>query len=227
MEPTYALQPHGGTGQGAISTERPPSATAIGWKGAALAMHSLRQIPSPMFVRLIATGYPPILIDTRHRAFTWVVPMEAFPQRPEAVTVETIAANAEDPLLFPLPGRDLDELLWTMGTLAFPDRAADWMRPEDRYTLTKWPNFTVVPHSMDQIRMTAMLSSGFLSAEELATAAGVPIADAHRLINALSLIGSLESAMGPVAPPPFINARASDLEGKGGLFRMLRDKLGL
>jgi hypothetical protein len=153
--------------------------------------------------------------------------MESFPTRPEAVSVETIAANPEDPLLFTLPGRDLDELLWIMGAVAFSSGPADWMRPEDRYTLTKWPNFTVVPHSMDQIRMTAMLSSGFLSAAELASAAGVSDAEAHRLINALSLIGSLESAMGPVAPPPFINARADDAASRGGLFRLLRDKLGL
>jgi hypothetical protein len=223
----YAQPTSGGAELSLASNSGLAASAPSGWKTAALAMHSIRQIASPMLVRLIATGCPPILIDTRHRAFSWAVPMESFPMRPEAVSVETIAASDEDPLLFSLPGRDLDELLWTMGAVAFSSGPADWMRPEDRYTLTKWPNFTVVPHSMDQIRMTAMLSSGFLSAAELATAAGVSNAEAHRLINALSLIGSLESAMGPVAPPPFINARADDTASRGGLFRLLRDKLGL
>src|SRR5690606_38333333 len=92
VEPTFALRPHGGAEQGTPGTEHPATAPTVGWRGAALAMHSLRQIPSPMFVRLIADGFPPILIDTRHRAFAWDVPMEAFPQHPASVTVETIAA---------------------------------------------------------------------------------------------------------------------------------------
>ena len=78
---------------------------------------------------------------------------------------------------------------------------------------------------MDTIRMTALLGAGFLSVPELAQGAAISTASAQRAINALSLMGVVSVAAS--AETPDVVFRADATQSRGGLFRRLRDRLGL
>ena len=170
------------------------SVAADGWTGAAIAVHSVLAIQQPMFMRLEAPGYEPLLIDFRHNAFAWPTKLEEFPPQPLAIVVETEPTTVEAAPLFELPARNLDGLLWVMGLNSFTGQRASWLPPDERYRLTRWPNLTEHAPTLDQMRMTATLANAFLSAQELAVNTGSDEADAQRLINALSLLGILESS---------------------------------
>jgi hypothetical protein len=197
----------------------------IGWTSAAIAVHSILQIPQPMFLRLEPAGFGPITIDFRHHAFEWGTPLSEFPDEPATVLVETEPTTADEPPLFELPGSNLDRLLWVMGLHSFQDDGAFWLRSGDRFRLSRWPDLTTLEHSMDQMRMIAMLGNIALTVEQLATAADVPLADAQRLINALSLMGVLESSAETSAA--VIEQPVPAASTHRGLFSRLREKLGL
>ena len=204
----------------AVENEQP-----VGWTSAAIAVHSILQIPIPMFLRLEPAGYGPITIDFRHHAFEWGTSLADFPDEPATVLVETEPTTHDEPPLFALPGAHLDPLLWVMGLHSFQDARAFWLRPGDHYKLTRWPDLAAIDHTMDQMRMIAMLGNISLSVEQLAVAANVDPAQAQRLVNALSLMGVLESAqesraVAVATPQPVASAHRS-------LFSRLRAKLGL
>lgn len=206
-----------------------------GWTGAAIAVRSILLISTPLLLRLAPDNLAPIYIDFRHHAFQWDQPMSSFPAMPAAVDVETEPAPVGSPPLFDLPGQNLDNLLWLMGLHSFSGEAASWLRPGDRYRLSRWPNFTELAHDMTQMRMVSILANGAFTADELATATSTNPLEARRLINALSLMGILSvidaatvaasaaPAVAPVAPA----AQAGDDATSSSLFRRLRDRLGL
>lgn len=197
----------------------------VGWTSAAIAVHSILQIPQPMFLRLEPAGFGPITIDFRHHAFEWGTSLADFPDEPATVLVETEPTTHDEPPLFALPGADLDTLLWVMGLHSFQDARAFWLRPGDHFRLTRWPDLTGLDHSIDQMRMIAMLGNIALSVEQLAVAADVELAHAQRLVNALSLMGVLESSVeARAAANAVVVPRASSHRS---LFSRLREKLGL
>lgn len=195
----------------------------VGWTSAAIAVHSILQIPIPMFLRLEPAGHGPITIDFRHHAFEWGTELRDFPDEPATVLVETEPTTMDEPPLFPLPGANLDTLLWTMGQHSFQDASAFWLRQGDHFRLTRWPDLTSLDHSIDQMRMIAMLGNIALSVEQLAEAANVELGQAQRLVNALSLMGVLESAVEARAAARVAVAPSAHRS----LFSRLRDKLGL
>jgi hypothetical protein len=217
---TGELQAIVGTGPSAPSGHAPSE----GWAAAATAVHAVRLVAAPVVLQLAVAGHAAILIDVRYRAFEWDVPLDRFPVGADAVIVHTEPLDPDAPPLFDLPGRDLDGLLWTMGLHAFGEDPAGWMRPGDRHRLARWPNFTELAHTPEQLRMTAMLGNAFLTADELADAAGTRVGEAQRLLNALGLMDGLRSAAGDVAPPPTMR-HGRTAKGRG-LFARLRDRLG-
>lgn len=194
----------------------------VGWTRAAIAVHSMLQIPVPMFLRLEADEHPPLVIDFRHHAFDWAVALTDFPAHPLEVLVETEPTTAEAAPLFDLPGRNLDGLLWQIGQHSFAGMPASWLRPGDRYKLTRWPNLTEHAHTLSQMRMTAMLGNVYLSADELAVAAAVELGEAQSLLNAFSLMGILQTSLEVPAVAPVVEAVP-----QRGLFDRLRERLGL
>ena len=193
-----------------------------GWSVAAIAVHSVLQIPVPIVLRLLVPGREAIVIDFRHRAFSWSGSLRAFPDNPGEVGVETIVVAEDDEPAFDLPGRHLDILLWMLGLRSFENHAASWLHPGDRYHLLRWPNLSTMPHTIDHMRLVALLGNGWFCTDALAGAAGVGRGDAVRIINALSLMGVLESlpAEGP-EQPVVVTPPARD-----GLLQRLRAKLG-
>lgn len=196
-----------------------------GWSSAAVAVHSILSISTPMFLRLRVDDHPSLLVDFRHHAYDWSTPIERFPSHPANVDVETEATTESAPALFVLPGRSLDGLLWMMGLNSFGDLPASWLRPGDSYHLVRWPNLSQLRHTVAQMHMTAMLGNAALTPAQLANVAGVTLADAQRLINALSLMGILEASRGPEAPEPVSARRVIDTPAHG-LFARLRVRLG-
>lgn len=192
-----------------------------GWSVAAIAVHSVLQIPVPIVLRLLVPGRDAITIDFRHHAFEWAHSMRDFPEAPHQVGVETIPVDAAAPAPFILPGQNLDVLLWSIGLHSFADRSASWLRPGERYHLVRWPNLTTMRHTVDHMRLTALLGNGWFTVTELATAAGVPEGQASGIVNALSLMGVLETAPVVQAAPAVVAAPA-----RGGLVQRLRARLG-
>ena len=163
----------------------------VGWTGVATAMHSILQISTPMFLRLGVAGYQPILIDFRHHSFECDTSLALLPSEPSSVSFDSEPAWTFGPSLFPLPGRSLDQLLWSIGLLSFRDLPASWLNDTDRYRLTRWPNFPQLEFTAEQMTLTAVLASRALTAFELADAARSSLGEAQRVVNALSLMGVL------------------------------------
>jgi hypothetical protein len=204
----YGLATSVGESEAAVDTGSLP---APGWTGAAIAVHSILQIPAPMFLRLEAVGYPPILVDFARHAFSCAAPLEQFPVHPAHVIVETEPVFPGASALFEGPGMSLDNLIWALGTHAFDGSTAPWLRASDRYRLTRWPNFTAWATTPEQVRMTAVLSNVALTANELADAAEVDVASARRLLNAFSLMGIITVAtnIATGAPQPLTGSHAA------------------
>jgi hypothetical protein len=204
----------------------------LGWAGAALTLHSVQTARVPMLIELEVTGHPTVTIDTRFQAFDWQLGLDYFPANPAGVRVSIDLVTMDAPASFALPGQSLDMLLWRIGQIAFPDRLAPWLRAGERYRLERWPDVTSLQPDMDEIRQTAMLANGAFTIDELARASGRSPESVRQLINTLSLVGVLEVVAPDVAPPVVVTAAAVETPEylrarEGGLFRRLRDRLGL
>jgi hypothetical protein len=209
-----------------VTAEPPPTAAfpvTVGWTSAAMAVQGVLSLNTPVHLRMSIESHDPLLIDFRHHAFSWSTPLEDFPVDAVHTRLETVPTSADDPPYFELPGQDLDGLLWEMGINAFDGRPAFWLSPGDRYRLTRWPNLTQHSHSLAHVRMIAVLGNAYASATELATFADVDVAEAQRMINALSLMRILvRSAEAPAATMAPQTAAAK----RQSLFARLRERLG-
>jgi hypothetical protein len=197
---------------------------AVGWNQAAIAVNSILQLKSPMLLKMRIESHGPLLIDFRHHAFSWSTPLEEFPADAVHSGLETQPTDADGPPLFELPGKDLDGLLWEMGINSFGGSKASWLKPGERYKLTRWPNLTKHSHTMRQMHMMAMLGNAYVSTAELAKLAGVEESEAQRLINALSLMRILNYSA-EVAAPTVAIAQTAATKRKS-LFGRLRSRLG-
>lgn len=203
----------------------PPSTR--GWTSAAIAVHSMREIATPMLMQLDVADLGSIVIDFRHNAFAWDTEVSIFPVDPASVSIFTQAVQLHSPAAFPLPGYNLDPLLWSMGLHSFHGAPASWLKPGARYRLRRWPNLTGLRHSVDQMRMISLIANTFLTAEELADATNTDTRDAQRLINALSLMGILRVSTESAAPVLRTHPAAAHPDAAPTLFQRLRKRLGL
>jgi hypothetical protein len=214
---------------------RSPETTGItvpsfGWTGVAIALHRLQQQPTSSIVVVRQADHLPLVIDLETNAYWWDTPLTAFPSEPVDIDV---VVEPKDPAVEAsrAPGTDLDALVWLIGNHSFLGELAWWLQRDDRYKLVRWPNFTMLAHTPEQMRMTAMLGYTFLPVGELANASESDPAEARRLINAFSLMRLLRAespepsevavSADPVYVPPAPQQR------RGGLFSRLRDRLGL
>mgnify|MGYP001806588732 CR=1 FL=1 len=193
----------------------PPPPSPPGWTGAAMAVHAVRRMPTPMVVSLQPDGLEPMLIDMRGYVYQWSEPLDSFPAAPATVLIGTRAIREAEPAFAgddfvehppAFAGAPLEPLLWLIGTHAFDGARASWLRSGDRYRLYRWPDFGLLPMSDDQRRIVKASASGFMVVEKLAQRAKVEIVEAQRVVNALSLMGLLRrhaaADAAPDAPPP-------------------------
>lgn len=210
-----------------VAAEPPPAApdfpVTVGWTSAAMAVQAVLSLNTPVHLRMSIESHEPLLIDFRHHAFSWATPLADFPVDAVHTRLETVPTSADDPPYFELPGQDLDGLLWEMGINAFDGRPAFWLSPDDRYRLTRWPNLTQHSHSLSHVRMIAVLGNAYASAAELATFADVDVAEAQRMINALSLMRILVRS---AAVPAATMAPQTSETKRQSLFARLRERLG-
>lgn len=199
-------------------------AAGEGWTQVTFAINSILQLDTPMFLRIDVDEHEPLFIDFRHRAFVWATPLDDIPLHPRSVRFETEVAKLDAPPLFKLPGQSLNSLLWMLGLHAYSGQAAPWLRPDERYRLAQWPNLARHLHEMNQMHMLAILGNGYFSASELAKMAGVPEADAHSLVNALSLLRLLR--VSEVVPALVMPTSDVPKESTPSLFARLRARLG-
>jgi len=202
----------------------------VGWTEAAMAVNSVQSFSTPVNLRMNIEMHGPLLIDFRFHAFSWTTPLSLFPVDAVHTGLETVPTTADAPPFFELPGEGLDALLWEMGINSFGGAPAFWLRPDERYRLTRWPNLTQHSHNLRQVQMIAVLGNTYASAAELAAFAGVELSEAQRLINALSLMRILSPAS---AAPAAAHAVAAALvvpqtaaAKRQSLFGRLRKRLG-
>ena len=181
-----------------------PPPSAAGWAGAAMAIHSIQQIPRPILISLEPTAHPPIAIDLRAQGYVWATPLNEFPPAPAEVRVGTYPVDSDAP---GLGGRVLgiDPLLWMIGLNAFEGGRASWLRPGDKYRLKWWPEFELLPHTANHARAVKTLARSMMTVDKLATLAKIEVGEAHAVVNALSLMGALrrlESRDAAPALPP-------------------------
>jgi len=196
---------------------------SIGWTQAAIAISSVMVLKTPMNLKMNIEMHGPLVIDFERHAFSWSTPLEHFPVDAVHTGLETIPGGPDAPPLFELPGQDLDGLLWQIGLNSFDGAPAFWLSSGERYRLTRWPNLTQHSHDMSQVKMIAVLGNAYVSTQELAGYTGVAVAEAQRLVNALSLMRILaRSAEAPAA----VVAPESAAAKRQSLFGRLRKRLG-
>ena len=198
-----------------------PAPDPGGWASAAMAIHAIRRMPTPVLLRIDVVGVGSIMIDPRREGYTGL-PVELLPARPSVVRVETHPADASTAPP-DQPQQDLEAVLWFIGINAFDGERASWLWPGDRYHLTRWPRVTRIAIEADTLTMFAALGSTTVTADELADVAEAPLEHAQRTINALSLMGLLDASS--TTPPP-VPPRAAQRAEVRGLFGRLRESLG-
>lgn len=160
-------------------------------------------------------------IDVPRQSYEWATPLDQFPVGATGLTV------ASHPAADPSPGLgNLEGLLWTLGNNAFHGTRASWLDEAHRVRLARWPNLPKHMHSMKQMYMLAVLGNAYFTAAELAAAAKATEAEAHDLINALSLMRLLKySTEAPafIVPAPVADAAPQPSQG---LFARLLARLG-
>jgi hypothetical protein len=167
------------------------SGGTFGWRQVALAINSVRTGSAPMFLKVLVDSHDPLYIDLLHGAYSWTTPLNEFPEDAKHIWLETEPATEDSTPPFELPGASLDSLLWVLGSSAFGADRASWLADGERYRLTQWPNLSRHFHNMYQMHMLAILGNAYFTAAELSKVSGVPLKEAQRLINALSLMGLL------------------------------------
>ena len=195
---------------------------APGWSSAATAIHAMRKLDTPVLLFLEVPELPTLILDFTHNVYVWDRPLQTLPVEPLHVGVYTQPVNDGDAPICLLPGPNLDTLLWLIGLNSFEGALAWWLPEGERYHMARWPNLTEIPHTSDQMRMIAMLGNAYLTPLELARVSASSVAAAHRLLNALSLMGILKSSAAAPEPTPRVEFTAVETHG---LFRRLRDRL--
>jgi hypothetical protein len=165
-----------------------------------MAVHSIRQIPKPILVSLVPSGYGPIVIDFRDHTYAWDTPIEDFPVDPERVDISTHPLDIEAPPLA-RHARGVDPLLWMIGLNAFPHGRAWWLRAGEKYRLKRWPDFETLPHTPEQVVLVKTLAKGLMTVEKLARLAGADLLAAQHVVNALSLMAVLRRIEAPNGAP--------------------------
>jgi len=205
---------------------------AAGWRSVAIAIHSLRQLPTPTLLTIaFADGPHPLWIDFSTLQYFWELPLAEMPPEPGALTVYSQPIESGEPPYPWVEWRPADPLLWQIGRFAFGTERAPWMRPGERYALQRWPNLTETPHSPEEIRMAATLTNGFLTAEEIGLLSGSDTPNAQRVLNALSLMGAVRTTdsaapapAGSALPAAVAESPAAPTES-GGFLQRLRGRI--
>ena len=200
----------------------------LGWTRVAIALQGLWDTTGEV-LRVEIDGMEPLIIDPSMEAFWWPVPVSDMPvEIPGAQIERQFAFN--QPLVGATPGSDLSTLLWHIGINSFPGETAWWLQRRDSYRLLRWPNFTTLAHTPDQVRMTSLLGYAALTVDELAAQAEVETSEARKLINAFSLMRILRSDSPSLPMPRSALQRIAEPEvaaaaPRQGLFRRLRERL--
>jgi hypothetical protein len=121
------------------------------------------------------------------------------------------------------------ELAWFAGFHA-SDQLAPWLKAEDRFRISRWPNFGLIRPPPSQIRVAATLAKATVTLSELASRAHVPAEEAIRTVNALATCDVLvaSDAASPAAPSLTRSANiAAPAGGFRAFIRNLRKHLGL
>ncbi len=215
--------------KGGTPADAPSENLTLGdaWAEVAMVLYSIMQNSQPVIAEMSVAGTDTIQIDFRFRAFSTDVPIENLPCAPIRAAIRTVTAQPEWPPAFALPGQSLDKLLWFVGINAFSGAPAPWIKPEERYRLQRWPNFTEMSYRPEHMRMTALIGNAFLSPEEIALQARVPVETAVRMINAYSLMGLLQATVVPERASAFEDTHAyPPYDAAGPISRWLQ-KFGL
>lgn len=98
--------------------------------------------------------------------------------------------------------RNWNELLWVAHLRTNTARAATI--PVDRQVhLKRWPNFTVLPHAPQHLRLAAMFTNRTLTLQQAATVTSVPVNEVRLFVSACvaaDLIAEPEAPVSAVAP---------------------------
>lgn len=201
-----------GAALGTPTPSAPPSLP--GWTAAAMAIHAIWRMPTPMVITLQPTGFSPLEIDVRGYIYRWDQPLDGLPARPDSVAIGTRAIDDAEPAFAgddfrnrpAFDGQDLDPVLWLIGTRAFDGSRASWLRAGDTYRLYRWPYFENLPITDEERRIVSTLAKGFMTVDKLSVKAKVDASAAQRVVNALSLMGLLRrnaaADSAPIVPPP-------------------------
>jgi len=186
------------------SAQDAATGTPDSWEAVASAINQLQVNDKAVLLTVEGDNFSPVLFDFKTVQVYTETSLQALPTSPQNVTLRVESIDPSNP---PSPWFDWtapDAFLWRIGTLAFTDSVAPWLIPGDAYVLNKWPNLSLIDHTVDEIRAISMLANGLLSIDQLARVAQITTVVSGRVISKLSLLGMLKSA--PALPDTSIHA---------------------
>lgn len=194
---------------------------ALGWTRVAMDLHRLMNESVGVAVIELETAGQ-IAVDFSRRVYWWTQQPPSFPLEPRVARVRYARDYRSDAPYLPSRSRELDELVWYIGRLAFAGEAAWWQTEGDRYRLAHWPNLTELAHEPEDMSMIALLARGPLTVAGLSAASGGTLDSAVSLINTLDLMGLL--AAEPAGESTGVVPQPKPAQ-RDGLFARLRARL--
>lgn len=234
--------------------ESPTQAEPTTWEHLALSLYAIQHGPRDARILLelgeasaATPGEPAMaaIADFQARSFTCTAPARALRDHSGAsMRMQTLPPPFAAPVPGPFanalrdtPAMPLEVLLWIVGVRAFSGRLAPWLQTRTAYGLARWPDFTKLPHGMEDLLLTALLANGHYTPAALVKAARLEPARVADALNAFSLMGLLDGRRPPAAPESAAPAPAPSLQAPvpspaapkptKNLFSRLWSKLGL
>lgn len=178
------------------------------WESVAVVLKYLQHEKTVKLLTVEGQNFSSLYIDLSRLLYTSETPIADLPETPKGLNITAEALDPSNTILADENWLAVDELLWTLGHVAFEGRLASWLSREDIFTLTKWPNLSGLKHSVEELRMVPMLAAMPYTVDNLIAVTQVKETEALELLSKLSLLDALKS---PKELPVEISALAEAL----------------
>lgn len=126
------------------------------------------------------------------------------------------------------PVQSLPQLLWSVGLASGRGQLLPWLAHAQTFKLRRWPDFVLLRHTSDFVRLSAALFRQPMTLAALSEVAGFPLAMTNDFANACDLCGYLEIVATPAGvATPQLQSSQQPQGNRRSLFAKIRHRLGI